>query len=441
MPRLRRLLAALPFAALALTAAEGARAFCGFYVAGGDAKLFADATQVVLMREGTRTVLSMQNDYKGPPDKFALVIPVPVVLQKENVKVLPPAVFDKIDKLGAPRLVEYWEEDPCASHLHLGEGGGGRGEGIGLGNIGTLGHGAGDLGVKVEAKFTVGEYEIVILSAKDAGGLDTWLRQEKYAIPEGADAYFKPYVASGSKFFVAKVDPAKVKFEGGRAALSPLRFHYDSDKLSLPMRLGLINSSGKQDLVVNVLAKGQRFEAANYPNVTIPTNLDVAESARDKFGEFYAALYDDTLAKNPRAVVTEYAWDPGTCDPCPGPTLDGDDLATLGADVITNGTAGLSGGGGSGGTGSAALVQLGAPTVSGKLPPEVIQRIVRQNFGRIRACYNAGLRTNPTLGGKMETRFTIDKTGAVSKVTDTSTLADATTRQCVTKTFSGLSFP
>src|SRR6478735_2085378 len=87
--------------------------FCGFYVAGGGADLFNNATQVVLMREGTKTVLSMQNNYQGPPENFAMVIPVPVVLQKENVKTLSRDVFVRVDRLAAPRLVEYWEEDPC----------------------------------------------------------------------------------------------------------------------------------------------------------------------------------------------------------------------------------------------------------------------------------------------------------------------------------------
>jgi hypothetical protein len=58
------------------------------------------------------------------------------------------------------------------------------------------------------------------------------------------------------KFFVAKVDPAKVKFEDGRAALSPLRFHYDSDEFNLPIRLGLANSSGTQDLIVRSWRRG-----------------------------------------------------------------------------------------------------------------------------------------------------------------------------------------
>jgi MYXO-CTERM domain-containing protein len=85
---------------------------------------------------------------------------------------------------------------------------------------------------------------------------------------------------------------------------------------------------------VTILAPGQRYEVANYKNVTIPTNLDVKEEARHRFGEFYAALFDRTLEKNPGAVVTEYAWDASSCDPCPTPALDPAELATLGADVL-----------------------------------------------------------------------------------------------------------
>jgi MYXO-CTERM domain-containing protein len=191
-----------------------------------------------------------------------------------------------------------------------------------------------DLGVKIEAKFTVGEYQIVILSAKDSTGLDTWLRQEKYNIPAGAEPLLRPYVEGGMKFFVAKVDPKKVKFEGDRAVLSPLRFHYDAEEFSLPIRLGLANSSGTQDLIVNILAPQQRYELANYPNVTIPTNIDVKPSVKDSFGAFYAALFDATLEKHKGAIVTEYAWQATTCDPCPGPALDPSEFQTLGADVL-----------------------------------------------------------------------------------------------------------
>ena len=318
---------------VALTCApRAAEAFCGFYVAGSDQQLVADATQVVLMRKGTRTVLSMQNNYKGPPEAFAMVIPVPVVLKEQDVKTLPKQVFANIERMGAPRLVEYWEQDPCAivpdyDTMAVAK------SGVRPGAPRRAAPTA-DLGVTVEAQFSVGEYQIVILSAKDSTGLDTWLRRERYSIPAGAEPLLRPYVESGMKFFVAKVDPKKVSFVGGRAELSPLRFHYDTDQFVLPIRLGLANSSGTQDLIVSILAPSQRYEVANYKNVTIPTNLDVENSVRDRFGAFYAALFDRTLEQNPGAVVTEYAWQATNCDPCPGPVISTNDLMTLGGDVL-----------------------------------------------------------------------------------------------------------
>ena len=303
-------------------------AFCGFYVAGSNQPMFNDATQVVLMRDGTRTVLAMQNNYKGPPEAFAMIVPVPEVLHEGDVKTLPPSVFEHVEQMGAPRLVEYWEHDPCqpvyeAKSVR---------DGGPLPPASSVQQSAG-LGVKIEAQFTVAEYQIVILSAKDSTGLETWLKQQKYNVPEGAEPLLRPYVTGGSKFFVAKVDPTKVKFVDGRAALSPLRFHYDSDRFELPIRLGLTNSAGTQDLIVSIFAT-QRYEVANYPNATIPTNLDLTEGMKDTFPAFYAALFDRTAALHPGAVITEYVWAAMSCDPCPGPTLTAQELQTLGLDVL-----------------------------------------------------------------------------------------------------------
>ncbi len=346
--KVKVLLVTAALGCFASTVAPSAGAFCGFYVGGAEAKLINNATQVVVMREGQRTVLSMQNNYQGPPENFAMVVPVPTVLQKDNVKVLPRAIFDRVDTLTAPRLVEYWEQDPCAQpQLRMGAGGGM------ARNVAPAAKAenkaADDLGVKVEAQFTVAEYEIVVLSAQDSTGLDTWLRQNKYTIPAGSEPYLRPYVQQGMKFFVAKVDVKKVTFEGTQAMLSPIRFFYDTERFTLPIRLGLINSSGTQDLIVNILAENQRYEAANYPNVTIPTNLDMSEAVKGKFGETYAALFDRTAEQNPRAVVTEYAWQATSCDPCPTGMggLSPSEVATLGGDVLVSaGGPPVAGGGG-----------------------------------------------------------------------------------------------
>ncbi len=322
-------------AVLAVAAhATTAHAFCGFYVSGSGEKMFNDATQVVLVRDGTRTVLSMQNDYAGPLADFAMVVPVPVVLHEPDVKTLPKEVFEHVESLGSPRLVEYWEQDPCFIPPPP--------KSAPMPSVAYRAGGGGDANkkedsVKIEAKFDVAEYKILILSAKDSSGLDTWLRQNHYQIPPGAEPLLRPYVEQGSKFFVAKVDPQKVKLVGGHAALSPLRFFYDSDEFALPVRLGMANSSGTQDLIVNIISRDKRYEVANYPNVFVPTNFDVKPSVKTRFGEFYAALFDRTVETHPGAVVTEYAWTASRgyhCDPCPDLDVSTQDIMTLGGDVV-----------------------------------------------------------------------------------------------------------
>ena len=317
---------------LFLVLLQGAHAFCGFYVSGASSSLYNDATMVVMMRSGTKTVLSMQNSYQGPPEAFAMVVPVPEVLQKDNVRTLPREIFAAVDTLAAPRLVEYWEQDPCApiypeEPMMLASPGGAV-------RKGAAAKPSDDLGVKIEAQFQVAEYDVVILSAKDSTGLQTWLVREKYNIPAGSDAALAPYVAAGTKFFVAKVIPEKVSFVDGRAVLSPLRVHYDSKDFSLPVRLGLLNSKGEQDLIVHILAPGQRYDVANYDNAFVPTNLRVRDEVRNSFGAFYEAIFSEVA--RPGTVVTEYSWDAGSCDPCPTPPLDSSELSVLGGDVIGN---------------------------------------------------------------------------------------------------------
>jgi hypothetical protein len=268
-----------------------------------------------------------------------MVVPVPVVLHEGDVKTLPKQVFDHVESLGSPRLVEYWEQDPCP--VTLVEADDGYGRGIAMSERPVPGRAVmtPQDSVTIEAKFDVAEYQILILSATDSTGLEQWLRDNHYKIPAGAEPLLRPYVEGGSKFFVAKVDPKKVTMTGGHAALNPLRFHYDSEEFALPIRLGLANSSGKQDLIVNIIAKDKRYEVANYKNVFVPTNFDVKPTVKSRFAEFYAALFDKTVEANPHAVITEYAWTASRgyhCDPCPELDVSTQDIASLGGDLIGN---------------------------------------------------------------------------------------------------------
>jgi len=88
-------------------------------------------------------------------------------------------------------------------------------------------------------------------------------------------------------------------------------------------------------------------------------------------------------------------------------------------------------------------IRQGATTVNGRLPPEVVQRIVRQNFGRFRLCYEQGLLKDPKLAGTVATKFVIGTDGSVSSsARDASTtMPDASVVSCITRAFSSLSFP
>ena len=171
---LRITLCGVLWAASFLLPASQGHAFCGFYVAKADTKLFNQASKVVMVRDGERTVITMVNDYRGEPKAFALVVPIPYVLEREQIRVTDATVVEHLDAYTAPRLVEYFDPDPCRP-LYL--------ESVAKQSADTssatgAGDGGQSLGVTVEASYQVGEYEILILSAAESGGLETWLRQK-----------------------------------------------------------------------------------------------------------------------------------------------------------------------------------------------------------------------------------------------------------------------
>jgi hypothetical protein len=313
---------------LTLPAAE-VSAFCGFYVGKADASLFNQASQVILVRDGDHTVLTMLNDYKGELTEFALVVPVPVVLKREQVKVVDKKIFERIDGYSAPRLAEYFDRDPCAPLPPM------------MAPSSSVRGGAdaarprrGDaaLGVKVEDSFSVGEYDIVILSATESDGLETWLRQNGYRIPERASRALRPYIQQNMKFFVAKVN-LKEQVKTGFSSLRPLQFEFDSMRFMLPMRLGMLNANGPQDLIVYALTRNGRVESTNYRTVKLPANMNLPPYLKQgtSFTDFYRAMFSQQAAREGmKAVFTEYFWDMSWCDPCAADPLSPDELKMAG---------------------------------------------------------------------------------------------------------------
>jgi hypothetical protein len=77
-----------------------------------------------------------------------------------------------------------------------------------------------------------------------------------------------------------------------------------------------------------------------------------------------------------------------------------------------------------------------------RLEPRLVQAGVRALFGRMRLCYENGLRNCPNLNARVSVRFVIDRNGRAVKVRDEgSDLPDQTVVQCVVKAIDGVAFP
>jgi len=305
-----------------------AMAFCGFYVAKGDAKLFNRASKVVIARSMDRTVITMANDYQGEPSEFAMVIPTPSVLQRSQINVADPAVIDHIDAFTAPRLVEYFDGNPCmqrrmrvlsmqASPSAVQEDAGGPDR-------------AKSLGVTIEAEYTVGEYDILILSAKQSGGLSTWLTENDYTLPNGAEDVLADYIGAGMKFFVARINLAE-QAKTGLNYLRPLQIAFESENFMLPIRLGTLNAYGQQELFIFTVTQQGRVESANYRTVKMPTGDELPPMIRTKFPDVYRALFAEQVRREPGVMFLEYAWNMNWCDPCAADPLSRAELRSLGA--------------------------------------------------------------------------------------------------------------
>jgi hypothetical protein len=369
-----RVLAAGLTAGFMTLAAPAAEAFCGFYVGKADTSLFNEASQVVMVRDGERTVLTMSNDYKGELTDFALVVPVPVVLKREQIHVGDRKYVERLDAYSAPRLVEYFDEDPCAPQMEYAEG---------LSMAAAAPSAAPmtevrrkSLGVTVEAEYTIGEYDIVLLSAKESTGLETWLRESGYKIPPRAAKALEPYIKQDMKFFVAKVNLKEHKAKGFNY-LRPLQMAYESKKFMLPIRLGMANARGPQDLVIYAMTRQGRVESSNYRTVKIPSDMDIPVFVKNEFKQFYPALFEKAHAREEkRAIFTEYVWDMGWCDPCAADPLSPEELRALGVFWLDGQNANMGGGS------QVVLTRLHARYDGEHFPEDLVFQVTsdRQNF-------------------------------------------------------------
>jgi hypothetical protein len=358
-----------------------ANAFCGFFVAKTDAKLHNSASRVVISHDGDRSVFLMANDFEGDVKDFAQIVPIPVIPRREQVSIGSAEVIEQIDAFTAPRLAKY-DDNPCqseySSYLMIGS--------VMLGiilvicyiftakspferwlrflaialifavlvviawpsgppgqqNKGRQSYGQGMAKAFVEDQFTVGEYDVTILSAEESNSLSVWLRENGYIVPKDAEPMLQSYIQSGMKFFVVRVNLAEFQKQG-RKFLRPIVLDYNSPVFMLPIRLGTLNAKDNQpqDLIVNIIARNSYAEVTNYRNVFIPTDAtsnrnsvsgqELPESIQTNFNQFYNAIFQKEYEReNRNAVFTEYAGFASFCDPCVARPLDAKTLREAG---------------------------------------------------------------------------------------------------------------
>lgn len=324
-------------AALALLLPGAARAFCGTYVGSADSTLTNRASHAVVARDGEYTTLSLAMDYSGDTSRFALVLPMPEVLDATQVFTPDPALLDAVRTYGDPRLVAYTCENA------LGQTGPsfttiGCGTALGCGEAGLAydDYGAYDtaLGVTIENAFNVAGYELVVLSAEESTGLWTWLDQNGFSVPAGGEPILQEYIDAGVYFVAVKIDLDNLELVDGW--LPPLQFRYHASAFALPIRIGTISSGGEQqEVILSVFSREDQGEVgiSNYPEVEL--ERDCMTDTED-FGAWYEARLAEAFGGE-AGWIREHSWPVYSmqggyhCDPC---TVVGDfeteEIAALG---------------------------------------------------------------------------------------------------------------
>lgn len=289
----------------------------------------------MLVRHENKTVITMANDFQGDPKEFAIVIPVPTFLERGQIHVTNNAIIEHLDAYSSPRLVEYFDQNPCGLARRVLRFSGPSSMDLAMSE--SVRNRAHSLGITVEAEYTVGEYDIVILSAKQSNGLEIWLNENGYKIPVGASEVLESYIRQNVHFFIAKVN-LKKQSKLGFNYLRPIQVAFDTPKFMLPIRLGTINANGPQDLYLFAITRNGRVETTNYRTVKLPTNMELPTFVKDTFPQFYTDMFAQQVKKDDmRSVYLEYAWNMNGCDPCASDPLSRKELRELGVFWLDDG--------------------------------------------------------------------------------------------------------
>jgi hypothetical protein len=246
------------------------------------------------------------------------VVPVPTVLKKGQIHIGDKAVVDHLDQFSAPRLVEYFDPDPCPRYEALARD---RASAKSM----TAQEASGGMArlapssVIIEARYTIGEYDILLLSAKSRG-LELAGRRQPLSRAEGAARVLE--ASQTGHEVLASGEP-----QGAKAQIQSLPQTVACEsEVHVPVQLGMVNSSGR---AVHYALAPAADQSVNYHGKTASDMI--FGQRRASFPEFYRAIFGRQVGKDDMSVVyTEYAWDMGWCDPCAARPLAPEELKQLG---------------------------------------------------------------------------------------------------------------
>ncbi len=408
-----------------------ARAFGGFSASASPSAVAHPASDVVLLREGTHTVMTVAPWYRGPAAPLVLVLPVEPTVTLRSVRTGEPAVIEHIAALSAPRLVQMYEQDPCSSSTAA----------LDESNPTEPPTSAPPpIDYQRSPAFTAPHastpYSFSLLARPSASEVLSALEAAHVRAPDGLLAALAPLVRQHKSFLLARVNvtPAQLRSDTSRAVrLTPIRIEFESDELTVPVRLTLLQLGPLQqthELNLYVLSRQSRYEASQRPVEFALTNQTLLGEAQRSFAGFYQAVLDRQFAAQPNIVLTEYAWASTSCDPCPIAPLREHDLQSLGADAVF------------GVNGSVAWAPRPAePVVNGGLTVEVARAVSQRGLGAIRTCITAHALDRAQAARGFRVRVHVGAAGRVSRAVLTEHALSPLVAECVAQAVSQWVYP
>ncbi len=317
----------------------------GVCVGSGATRPVVHTTHVVMMQHEDVSVVTIMADYEGPLEPFALVLPVPQDVSVSRLRSVKHEFISRVEEVSAPRFHEFWEKDPCVP---------GEPEQAWEEKIPVKGRGfltpqmlpppddsyavSNEISVPEKPIFkgAEGEFRYTLLRPKGSSALRAWLEGKGYHPGAEQIAALEPWLGGHGQLLVAEVTVGHAELiDSQRLQLGGIRYWTQAPLEALPVRLGLTNLEGHQDLFIYMLHRQLGFRAKNYGNVMAATNVAIRSELASRLGVLYNALFDLSAQKHPLSFVTEFAGSTAGCgEPCPNAPLELRELMTLGGDVL-----------------------------------------------------------------------------------------------------------